>query len=777
MIGIAEYRALFGPLLATCTMAASQAAQVSPVDHARLMLEAGRWGATPVVVNVTMVSLKQLADRGPSLRREIQIKSQALLAELGNEAWSEDRWDGGAGQMGLHVTAAGLRILQGSSNAMSFRPGASEGLASHRGQHGFREVEAELERASTAPVIVRLRNELAEYDIDRSGAHVARGDAAAVDEHRARGGRVLAALASADVSDRAAAEKAMQVQGAATTLDSSGIPMRINRKALIGLANHPDVATTRLAGYVDGRAASLDAEAIEVATRAGTAEVMIVLRDPAHHIGLSKAEFRLRKSANSRALQSSLAAVGYTKAFKDMSEFGAVTARLTAPQLQALYLANDRRVLRVVLNRPMGTAALSTSTLGMNLPPYWSYDAPLYPNAGFQGAYPSIQGDPASPPIPINVVVMDTGVQKTHPMLAGKVVFEACFGTDYDHFQSGVLNTSYRSICPPGLWPAPEPAVPKTIAGDSPLTNLLGSGEPSPFGMGCASGGSGCNHGTHVAGIAAGNAPGHVGVAPAAKIISAQIFSFDVARIKAPTWFEADLLAGLQALVLATNSTAGTQNNDYVVNLSIGNKTLYTSPCTQGGLGGLNAPGQPTIEPFVVAVQQLRDRGIPVVAATGNESGFELNFFFDGIQFPACLPGVIKVGAAENTLAGNIRAMYSNLPKLANFPGETMWIAPGGGSDPLTQGAFGIESASIANGQPYVKTSGTSNAVPHVAGLYALIKAGFRKVNSPFSVAIASQWIHDHGSFDVTWTVTPFPTTTPENRTYRAVRLEPLAPH
>lgn len=772
MTRFAGYRALFSALLAMCASAASQAAQISPADHPRLLAEASRWGATPVVINVAMVSLQQLADKGPSVRREIQIKSQALLAELGNEAWPEDRWDGGAGQMGLHLTAAGLKILQGSSNAVSFRPGASEGLASHRGHHGFREVEAEIDRAGVAQVVVRLRNDLADYDIDRSGAHIVRGNSAAVAEHRARGERVLSALAGPDVSDRSEVVKAMQAQGAGNTLDASGISMRINRKALIGLANHPDVAVIRPAGHVDTRAATLDAEAIEVATRSGTAEVMIVLRDPAHHIGLSKAEFQLRKSANRRAFQSSLVDIGNTKVFKDMSEFGAITVRLTARELQALYAAKDRRILRVALNRPMGTTALSTSTVEMNLPPYWNYDAPLYPNAGFQGAYPSIQGNPASPHVPINIVVMDSGVQKAHPMLAGKVVYEACYGTDYDYFQGGVLNTSYRSICPPG------PGQSQTVNGDSPLTNALGSGEPSQYGMGCASGGGGCNHGTHVAGIAAGNALGHVGVAPAAKVISVQVFSFDVARIKAPSWFSADLLAGLQGLVAATNNTASTQNNDYIVNLSIGNQLLYKSPCSESNsLGGFEVPSPPTIEPFIVAVQQLRDRGIPVVAATGNASGAELNLFFDGIQFPACLPGVIKVAAAENSLAGNVRATYGNLPRLANFPGETVWIAPGGGSDPLTQGVFGIESASIAIGQPYVKTSGTSNAAPHVAGLYALVKAGFRKVNSPFSVALASNWIHDHGSFDVTWTVTPVDTSTPEDRTFRVVRLKPPDPH
>ena len=92
------------------------------------------------------------------------------------------------------------------------------------------------------------------------------------------------------------------------------------------------------------------------------------------------------------------------------------------------------------------------------------------------------------------VAVLDTGVAKTHPMLAGKVVSEACYSTN-----NAALNLT--SLCPGGVT----------------SSTRVGSG------VNCSTAIPGCDHGTHVASIAGGNSSVLDGVARDAKLISIQI--------------------------------------------------------------------------------------------------------------------------------------------------------------------------------------------------------------------------------------------------------------
>src|SRR4249919_2853771 len=95
------------------------------------------------------------------------------------------------------------------------------------------------------------------------------------------------------------------------------------------------------------------------------------------------------------------------------------------------------------------------------------------------------------------IAILDTGVESTHPFLAGKVIEEACY--------SGDIPGLTTSFCPNGL------------------SEQIGPGAATPCWL------DGCYHGTHVAGIAAGNGAGagmpFSGVAKGANIMAVQVFS------------------------------------------------------------------------------------------------------------------------------------------------------------------------------------------------------------------------------------------------------------
>jgi len=95
------------------------------------------------------------------------------------------------------------------------------------------------------------------------------------------------------------------------------------------------------------------------------------------------------------------------------------------------------------------------------------------------------------------VAIVDTGVEVTHPFLAGKVVEEACYSSNVTGHSS--------TVCPNGQ------------------TEQIGPGA----GVSCPL--SSCWHGTHVAGIAAGNGGGagvaFSGIAKGAQIMAVQVFS------------------------------------------------------------------------------------------------------------------------------------------------------------------------------------------------------------------------------------------------------------
>lgn len=293
-----------------------------------------------------------------------------------------------------------------------------------------------------------------------------------------------------------------------------------------------------------------------------------------------------------------------------------------------------------------------------------------------------------------SVVVLDTGVLRSHTSLRGKVIQEACFSTTNPTYGS-------TSLCAGGQSQRIGP----------------GSAPPCPLSIGA------CHHGTHVAGIVAGRPVVHQGVvtrgiAPDANIIAVQVFSrFRGTHTTAMCGtgatndcvlaYEHDLIRALDWVASAYDPALwGTLA---AVNMSLGNGN-YAEPCdTDGGVSG---------NPFKWYIDQLRSMGVATVIAAGN--GASKN----GVAFPACVSSAISVGSVSSPRPSielqDRPSPFTNVPMAAsNVPnrlGDRLL-------DLYAPGESILSSIASADGASFAEYSGTSMAAPLVAGAWALMKS------------------------------------------------------
>ena len=261
------------------------------------------------------------------------------------------------------------------------------------------------------------------------------------------------------------------------------------------------------------------------------------------------------------------------------------------------------------------------------------------------------------------VAILDTGVDIDHPFLNGRVVEGACYSSNFAAHGA-------TSLCPGGVGNA------TTVASGNHCTGVPG-----------------CDHGTHVAGIAAGRPDGTItitGVAPEAQIMAVQVFSrFDdapggpdtcasVAGTTSPCVlsYDSDQIRGLQRVV----------NRAGDLNIASANMSL--------GGGSFAADCDTDNAALKAIIDQLLTAGAATVIAAGNDG------FRSAIGSPGCISTAITVGSTTDADA---------VSGFSNLSGTVDVLAPGSN----------IESSVPGTG--FAIFNGTSMATPQVTGAIAAI--------------------------------------------------------
>jgi serine protease AprX len=247
-------------------------------------------------------------------------------------------------------------------------------------------------------------------------------------------------------------------------------------------------------------------------------------------------------------------------------------------------------------------------------------------------------------------------------------------------------------------------------------------------------------HGSHVAGIIAGNGQdsfgARAGIAPAAHLVGLKVLDDHGAGVIS------DVIAALDWVV--ANKSA---YNIRVVNLSVG-AAVTESYMT---------------DPLTLAAKRVVDAGIVVVTAAGNlGKNAQGHIQYGGITAPGNAPWVLTVGAYshEGTVSrlDDVMANYSSRgPTAIDYQAKPDVVAPGTGLVSLadrtslmylTKSAYLLAGSLFKPYMPYLSLTGTSMASPVVAGTAALMLQANPSLTPNMVKAIIQYTAQEYGPYD-----------------------------
>lgn len=719
----------------------AHAANVDPSEWALLTEGVKRAAAVPVLVDLADFSLVELRYQGESVRAKSARYAARLLDELGAETWRESSTVSPAGQVTTYVTAHGLHILKNSSNALSFRAGKEwyQTTRLHREGEALAALRRRAADSGSVDVSVTMNVEGMGFSHSASGKTQYRLPPGAVDELPALAQKLHNRLGGIPGGKAALAIPEYLARHASGGFDPT-LTIKVTERELAALGTSDTIRDIRA---IDEAKEEYGPPYVSPSTDAaaeanGKADVLVFLRSPIKRGNASDRSNAAHRESVLSIIDDIRSRFGGLPGLTALPEVNALTGYVTREELKQLKTGSDTRIAAISHNYPIGEAAAHTSNAQMNTQLVWS--------TATTNGY--ITGSGAV------VAILDTGIKKNHQAMlnkygtASRVVREACFGTtDSVHISPcpGSQDSNFDSFGP-------------------------GSGEPAH-----CYGSSSCSHGTSVAGIAAGGGVfvnANTGTSFRSMAYNADIWSYQVFSRQRGTTnafaLAADVLAALNKLIQEMPSSG-------VVEITV-SKSNYPSTCTGAAV---TAQDRAVYEAVQAAVSTLYDRGIAVVAPTGNDN------YVGEIGFPACIEKVVKVLAMPNnglyltmpdgqTIDGQYNSFSSNLPGPVHIATGYVWIAPGG--DKKAKSSVGTPNPTTTVWMPaadstsaYVASKGTSYAAPHIAGAFALYKSAS---NVSSTVAEAANYFLGAGRALRVWTHGV--TTNSAYYTYNAIRFKSL---